>query len=109
MLRPSSVRRFAQQAASFFRADIPPARGTKTDGRSRDRFGREPSAGDIEQLDGEIEEDFWRKARLPHDTPESSGPSRPEETCELRCQRMANIRFCGHRRHAYACKTYLAV
>jgi hypothetical protein len=78
MLGPPGLGRFAQHSASVFRTDIPPARGAKTYGRSLDRFRREPSARNVEQLDREIEEDFGWKARLSHYTPESSGPSRTE-------------------------------
>ncbi len=80
MLRPPGLRRFAQQPASFFRTDIPPACSTETDRRSVDRFRREPSAGNVKQLNREIEEDFRRKTGLAHDAPESSDPPRPEET-----------------------------
>jgi hypothetical protein len=56
-----------------------PARGPKTNGRSLDRFRREPTTREVQQLDGEVEERFRWKARLPHHAPESSGSAGTED------------------------------
>jgi hypothetical protein len=79
MLGPPSQRRLAQQSASLFRTHVTPARRTETNRRSLDRCRREPATRDVEQFDREIEQDFWRQARLPHHAPESSGSPRTEE------------------------------
>ena len=79
MFGPPGLGRLTQQSASLFRTHVTPARRTETNRRSLDRFGREPATRDVEQFDCEIEEDFWRQARLPHHAPESSGSPRTEE------------------------------
>jgi len=79
MFGPPRLGRLAQQSASLFRTDVPPARGPQTNRRSLDRLWGEPAARNVQQLKGEIEEDFWRKARLAHHAPESGRSSRTEK------------------------------
>jgi len=79
MFGPPGLGRLAQQSASLFRTHVTPTRSAETNSRSLEWCRREPATCDIEQFDREIEQDFWRQARLPHHAPQSSRPSRTEE------------------------------
>jgi hypothetical protein len=50
----------AHHAATFFRADVSPTRCAETDGSSPNRLWSELSAGKIEHLDCQVEQDFRR-------------------------------------------------
>ena len=63
---PSRLRRLAHHATAFFGADVAPTRRAKADGGSLNRPGRELSAGQIEHLDRQIQQDFRRKAGVTH-------------------------------------------
>ena len=80
---PSRLCRFAHDFASLFGADMSPARSAKADRRSVNRFGRELSAGNIEEFDREVQEDFRGKACVPHDAPETRSPPGAEYTRKL--------------------------
>ena len=79
MFGPPGLGGLAQQAASLFWTHVAPARRPETNSCSLDRLWRQSATRDIEQLDGEIEEGFRGKARLPHHAPESSRSSGTEE------------------------------
>src|SRR5437773_7575514 len=66
MFGPPGLGRLAQRSASLFRTHVTPTRSAETNRRSLDRCRREPATCDVEQFDREIEQDFWRQARLPH-------------------------------------------
>lgn len=66
MLRPPGLDGPPQDAASLCGADVPPARGAERDGCLTEGRSREFSARDVDELDREIEKDFWRQASLAH-------------------------------------------
>ena len=66
MLPPSRLRRLAHYATALLGADVSPTSRTETDRGSLNRRWREFSAGEIENLYRQIEQDFRRKAGMTH-------------------------------------------
>ena len=67
MLCPSSLGSLPESLTPNLRADVPPARGPETDSLPFYRRWRELSAGDVEHLQREINQDLRGKSALSHD------------------------------------------
>jgi hypothetical protein len=83
---PSRLRRFAHYAAAFFSADVAPPSRAETNRGSLNRRWREPSTGEIEHFDRQIEQDFRRKAGMTHEAPQTRRPSRAQHPREFGSQ-----------------------
>ena len=67
MLGPPGLGGLAERLAADLRTDVPPARGAKTNSLPFYRRWRELSAGDVEHLQREIDQDLRGKSALSHD------------------------------------------
>ena len=83
MLPPSCLRRFAHDATTFFDADVTPTRRAEADRGSLNRLWREPSTGEIEHFDRQIEQDFRRKAGMTHEAPQPRRAPRAQHPREF--------------------------
>jgi hypothetical protein len=83
---PSRLRRFAHDAATLFGADVSPTRCAETDCGSLNWLGREPSTGEIEHFDCQIEEDFRRKAGMTHKASQARRAPRAQHPREFDSQ-----------------------
>ncbi len=83
VLGPARLGRFSERFAALLGTDMAPPRRAQTDRRSMDRFRREFSAGEVQELEREIEEDLRRKTRVTHHASQPRGAARPEEARQL--------------------------
>src|SRR5258705_4936024 len=100
-LGPSRLDGAPQDCAALLRAHVPPSRGPEADGGSPNWRWRQPPAGDIDQLYGEVEQRLRWKTSVPHDSPQAVAPSSAEPACEGRWQRLRGQSIAL--RHTSAC------
>ena len=80
---PSRLRRFAHDATAFFGTDVTPTCRAEADGGSLNRLWRELSTGEIEHFDRQVEQDFWRKASVTHEAPQTRRAPRAQHPREF--------------------------
>ena len=93
MLFPPRERSPSEDNASLLRRDVPPSRRAQTNGRTPYRRRREFPARDVQQLETEVEQGFWRQTRVSHQPPEHRASSRSEDARELRGEERSGFRF----------------
>src|SRR5690606_2556755 len=103
MLRPSSLGRPAHGLALLFWTGISPAGGAKADGLSLHRRRQQSRAGDVQEFEREIDQDFRRQPGLPHDAPQPYGTANAKQAGEITAEGRIDVRRLSAIRHAYAC------